>query len=69
MVKIYKGTKLGDFTPLQYVHIIDDQEMFRPGLQCAGDLPSVDLSTSALNTTQRAKLIGLLKEFGDIFAA
>ena len=69
MVKIYRGTKLGDFTPLQYVHVIDDQEMFRPDVQCAGDMPSVDLSTTALNATQRAELIGLLKEFGDIFAA
>ena len=27
MVRIHKGTKLGDFTPVQHVHII---EMFMP---------------------------------------
>ena len=71
MMRIHKGTKLGDFTPVHHVHVIDDQEMFIPNEQSAVDLQSVDLSTSALNSTctQRTKLMELIKEFGDIFAA
>ena len=47
MVRIHKGTKLGEFTPVQHVHIIDEQEMFMPNeQQTTVDIQSVDLSTS-----------------------
>ena len=65
MVRIHKGTKLRRFTPMQHVHVIDDQEMFTPDVQAAVDLQSVDMSASTLNSTQRTKLMKLIKEFGD----
>ena len=68
-MKVFIGTKLRDFTPLLCLHIIDNQEMFSSDLQCPVGLTRVQLSATDLNATQRAELIGLLEEFGDIFAA
>lgn len=47
-VTIHKGTELGDFIPVQHVHVIDDQEMFVPDVRSVVDLQSVDLSASTL---------------------
>ena len=42
--RIHKGTKLGDFTPVQQVYVVDNHKIFMSHIQSTVDLRNVNLS-------------------------
>ena len=66
-VKLYKGMKVGEFAPRQYVQVVGDQEP---------DIPSptpkkteVDLAQADLSEAEKAQLLELINEFSDLFTS
>ena len=65
---IHQGTKLGEYTPLADLLLIDST--------CPDHLPSIaafaltdiDLSTCELSPTQQQQLLALLQDYADLFA-
>ena len=65
--KLYKGTRIGEFTPHQHVHIVEEWESdISYPTWGKGD---VDLSHCDLPQSEKEKLMKLINEFSDIFAS
>ena len=67
-VTIYQGTKLGQFTPLTELLLIDSPQPSQPPSTTSSALTDVDLSQSELSPTQQQDLLALLHDYDDLFA-
>ena len=67
-VKLFKGTKVGIFTPRNKVMLVEDKDTVLPGgLPSFSSLPQIDMSPD-LSKPQQTQLQCLLEEFADLFA-
>ena len=64
-VKLFHGTKIGQFTPLEQVQVVDTVQK---QTQNATPFPSdIDLSASSLSAFQKEELLALLHRFSHVF--
>ena len=66
-VTIYKGTKVGNITPLSDLLAVDNEYLDHPPPPTS-DLPNIDLTKSGLSADQQQKLSTLLHQYKDVFA-
>ena len=66
-VTIYRGTTLGQFTPLSELLLVESQQPASPATS-SPTLSDVDLSESALSPNQQQELLALLCDYSDLFA-
>ena len=66
-IKVYRGMKLGQIIPRDSILIVEQSDM----KACDNDpyIPDVNLDSSSLSPLERAKLLDVLSEYSDIFAA
>ena len=64
---IHQGTKLGEYTPLAELLLIDTPHSSHPPASTSA-LPDVNLSQCELSPTQQQELLALLCDYKDLFA-
>lgn len=64
---IHQGTKLGEYTPLAELLLIDTPDSSHSPAPTS-ILPDVDLSQCELSPTQQQELLALLRDYEDLFA-
>ena len=65
---IHQGTKLGEYTPLAELLLVDSAGPGHPPSTGASALTDIDLSTCELSPTQQQQLLALLQDYEDLFA-
>ena len=66
-VKLYQSTKIGEVTPLADVYLVETEDSDPPALNTC-NLPSIDLTGSAISTPEHRELLALLQKYADLLA-